>query len=51
MTRIFATARKIRTLNVVGLSVVTRSANGKITTRTFRNRYTLRKFISSVEGR
>ena len=48
MTRTFPTARKIRTLEVVGLSVIARSAGGKVTTRTFRNRYALRKFIASI---
>ncbi len=51
MNRTYATARKIRTLKVVGLSVVTRTAGGKATVRSFRNRYTLRKFVSAVEGR
>lgn len=50
MTRTFANARKIRTLTVAGLSVITRSASGRPTVRTFRNRYTLRLFISQVEG-
>lgn len=47
MTRIFATARKTLTLDVVGQSVVLRTAKGRPTTRTFRNRYTLRKFLSA----
>lgn len=50
MTRTFPTMRKIRTLSVVGLSVVTRTAGGRPTTRHFRNRYTLRKFISAVQA-
>ena len=51
MTRTFPTARKIRTLEVVGLSVIARSAGSRVTTRTFRNRYTLRLFLSSVAGK
>ncbi len=45
MTRIYANSKKIVTLDVVGQSVVLRT-KGKSQTRTFRNRYTLRKFVS-----
>ncbi len=47
MTRILASKHRSLIINVVGQSVVIRAANGRPTTRTFRNRYTLRKFISS----
>ena len=47
MTRIFATARRTLILDVVGRSVVTRSATGRPRTRTFRNRYTLRRFVDA----
>lgn len=51
MTRTFPTSRKVRTASVKGLSVITRSASGKPTVRTFRNRYTLRLFLSAIMGR
>lgn len=48
MERIFASPRRTLILNVVGQSVVTRSATGRRPkVRTFRNRYTLRKFVSA----
>lgn len=47
MTHIFASARKTLILDVVGQSVVLRGAKGRPTTRTFRNRYTLRKFVAA----
>lgn len=50
MTRVFKNARKVRTAQVRGLSVVTRNAAGAATVRTFRNRYTLRRFLSSLAG-
>lgn len=47
MTRILASKHRSLILDVVGQSVVVRAANGRPTTRTFRNRYTLRKFLSA----
>jgi hypothetical protein len=47
MTRILASKHRSLIINVVGQSVVIRSANGRPTTRTFRNRYTLRKFVDA----
>lgn len=52
MTRTFATARKTLTLKVRGSRVILVATKGKATTtryaRSFRNRYTLRKFLSST---
>lgn len=47
MTRILASARRVKTIDVVGQSVVVRETGRRPATRTFRNRYTLRKFLSA----
>ncbi len=47
MERIYASPSKTLIVKVVNQSVVTRSANGRPRVRTFRNRYTLRKFLST----
>lgn len=50
MTRIYATARKTMTIDIVGQSVIIRPTRGRATTRTFRNRYTLRKFVNATQA-
>ncbi len=48
MTRILASKHRSLIIDVVGQSVVVRTANGRPTTRTFRNRYSLRKFVGTT---
>jgi len=50
MTRLFATARKTLSIRVRGNTVIVeghRGANRKRYERTFRNRYTLRRFLNA----
>ena len=47
MTRIYATPRKTLQLDVIGQSVVVKPHVGRPVVRTFKNRYTLRKFLSA----
>lgn len=46
MERIFASRTRTLIIKVTGSSVITRSATGRPTTRNFRNRYALRKFVT-----